>query len=78
MCTLLQVYEDLSTFQTELKKTTRDVVAQCYPLFPKEPLPKKRHQMFVKRAAETLLSNGLYLRGEPDEEVGVKFQGSHL
>ncbi|KAH7917133.1 hypothetical protein BV22DRAFT_1052658, partial [Leucogyrophana mollusca] len=66
---LTQLYDDLFTFRSELKKFIGPIVVANYPLFPNRPLASAdEHKAFVRKAAKLELKQGKYLRGEPDEE----------
>ncbi|KAH7917905.1 hypothetical protein BV22DRAFT_1052111 [Leucogyrophana mollusca] len=45
------LYDDLTMFQTEMKKSAKTSCRSGYPLFPKKVLPKKQHTEFVKKGS---------------------------
>jgi hypothetical protein len=66
-----QVWEDGSTYRGELKTKAREIVSQCFDIFPQEQLGKKEHHNYIAHKVARLLEKGLFLRGGLDDEVSI-------
>ncbi|KAG1812775.1 uncharacterized protein BJ212DRAFT_1482850 [Suillus subaureus] len=56
------LYDDLSTWQSDLKKTAINIVPLSYLLLPPPSVPPQQHATWVENAAKNLLQGGLYLQ----------------
>ncbi|KAG1793576.1 hypothetical protein EV424DRAFT_1548311 [Suillus variegatus] len=56
------LYDDLSTWRSDLKKTAISIAPLSYPLLPPPSVPPQQRATWVESAAKDLLQGGLYLR----------------
>ncbi|KAG1807236.1 hypothetical protein EV424DRAFT_1543952 [Suillus variegatus] len=61
------LYDDLSTWRSDLKKTAISITPLSYPLLPPPSVPPQQRATWVESAAKDLLQGGLYLRFGIDE-----------
>lgn len=66
---VLQLYDDLSTWRSDLKKTAISIAPLSYPLLPPPSVPPQQRATWVESAAKDLLQGGLYLWFGIDENV---------
>ena len=66
---VFQLYEDMSTWRSELKKTATSVVPSLYKLEPAPGVKCPDRVAFIQDAATTLLQQSLFLRDGVDENV---------
>jgi len=75
---VLQLYEDLSTWCSELKKTAVSSTALFYRLEP--PLGVECHDCvaFIQEATATLLNQSMFLRDGVDENVSSPLRADFI
>ncbi|KAG2743723.1 hypothetical protein P692DRAFT_20745308, partial [Suillus brevipes Sb2] len=61
------LYDDLSTWRSDLKKTAISIAPLSYSLLPPPSVPPQQRATWVENAAKNLLQGGLYLRFGIDE-----------
>jgi len=66
---VLQLYEDLSTWCSELKKTAVSSTPLFYRLEPPPGVECHDRVAFIQEAAATLLNQSMFLRDGVDENV---------
>ncbi|KAG0692725.1 hypothetical protein DFH29DRAFT_882122 [Suillus ampliporus] len=60
------LFEDLSTWHSDLKKTTISIMPSMYDLIPPSYIPPQEHATWVQEHAATLLEESLFLRNGVD------------
>ena len=64
----VQLYEDLSTWRSEMKKTAISVASTLYKLEP-STLKSAQHVAYVQDTTASLLEHSMFLRDSLDENV---------
>ncbi|KAG1847694.1 hypothetical protein DFJ58DRAFT_730105 [Suillus subalutaceus] len=70
------LYEDLSTWRSDLKKTVASIVPSMYDLIPPSHVPPQQRAAWVEEAATELLKDAIFLRNGVDEN-GKTENASH-
>ncbi|KAG1854493.1 hypothetical protein DFJ58DRAFT_914057 [Suillus subalutaceus] len=69
------LYDDLSTWRSDLKKLAISIAPLSYSLLPPPSVPPQQRATWVENAAKNLLQGGLYLRFGIDENFHCVFDG---
>ncbi|KAG2156555.1 uncharacterized protein EDB93DRAFT_1247258 [Suillus bovinus] len=63
------LYDNLSTWRSNLKKTVISIAPLSYSLLPLPSVPLQQHATWIENAAKDLLGGGLYLRFGIDQNI---------
>ncbi|KAG2153069.1 uncharacterized protein EDB93DRAFT_1102816 [Suillus bovinus] len=70
------LYEDLSTWHSDLKKIVASIVPSMYDLIPPSHVPPQQHAAWVEEAATKLLKDSIFLHNGVDDQ-GKTENASH-